>query len=808
LAKTSVAASRRRPSPPLAALDWLGPLDENLGARLRTFTPHGAMTIMTPKASRPTRLWPLLVGVLVGMATSSREGRAAAGDGPGQTGYLPRPVGPVIQVSDDDRKGHDLMLRVLQALRERESKYNIYYGTARVDEARQLLQAATTAEDHLKMGLRLTFAEMDLGNEKAALTQMAESQRIVEQTLDRMRPDAAAELQFLFGMVNLRHGETQNCCLLHNQDSCLLPIRGGGIHTRQEGARAAIEEFKKVVQIAPRGSDRYLEAIWLWNLAAMNLAEFPDGVPAEHRMDPQRFLSQEKFPRFMNIAGELGLDMNSLCGSVVADDFNNDGYLDLMVSTWDVREPLKFYASDGVGKFVDRTSEAGLDGIAGGLNMVQGDYNNDGRVDVYILRGAWLFAAGRHPTSLLRNNGDGTFTDVTFPAGLGEESYPGQTASWADYDLDGWLDLYVGGEEAATNRAPCRLYHNNGDGTFTDVADAAGVTNHRLAKGVVWGDYNDDRYPDIYVSNLGADNRLYRNNQDGTFTDVGLEAGVANVRASFPTWFWDYDNDGVLDLFVAAFDATMAQVANYYRGNNVESGMPRVFRGAPSGVFADVTKELGLEEPTLPMGSNFGDLDNDGWLDMYLGTGSPDYKMIIPNKLYRNHAGRRFSDVSEAAGMAHLQKGHGAAFADLDADGDQDVFMQMGGAYPVDKYVDALFENPGFGNNFIAVELVGVESNRFGVGSRLRVEIEENGHTRSIYRWVNSGGSFGCNPLRQQIGVGQATKVTRLEVSWPKTGQTQSFQDLSVNHIVRVTEGVSEPVVTGLPRAAFAGAAP
>jgi hypothetical protein len=244
-------------------------------------------------------------------------------------------------------------------------------------------------------------------------------------------------------------------------------------------------------------------------------------------------------------------------------------------------------------------------------------------------------------------------------------------------------------------------------------------------------------------------------------------------------------------------------VARYYLGRSIEKGTPRVFRGTPEGRFIDVTRELGLDEPTLVMGCNFGDLDNDGWLDMYLGTGSPDYKMIIPNKLYLNRAGERFADVSEAAGMAHLQKGHGTAFADLDADGDQDVFMQMGGAFPVDKYLDALFENPGFGNNFISVELVGVESNRFGVGSRIRVDVEENGSTRSIYRWVNSGGSFGCNSLRQQIGVGKAARVKRLEVYWPKSDRTHAFEDLPTNCIIRVTEGAKEYVETNLRPAEF-----
>jgi hypothetical protein len=740
----------------------------------------------------------------------SADNAASADVAEAQSGYRRRDVDPPIKISQADRDGHERMLRELAALRERESRSNAYYGTARLGEAQQLLKMAVAEEDRLKMLLRLTFAEMDLGLEAEALAHMAPAVEQVEKTSNRIRPDAAAELHFLFGMVHLRHGETQNCCLLHNKDSCLLPIRGGGIHTRQDGARAAISHFEKVVAIATRGSELYLEAIWLWNLAAMNLGEFPGGVPEDHRLEPARFLSREKFPRFINIADELGLDTNSLCGSVVAEDFNNDGYLDLMVSTWDVREPLKFYLNNGAGKFDDRTSAAGLDGIAGGLNMVQADYNNDGRIDVYILRGAWLFADGSHPCSLLRNNGDGTFTDVTFSAGLAEESYPGQTAAWADYDLDGLVDLFVAGEEGPNNRAPCRLFHNNGDGTFTNVARAAGVETHQLTKGSSWGDYNNDRYPDLYVSNLRSAppldgrNRLYRNNGDGTFSDMAREAGVLDVDSSFPTWFWDYNNDGVLDLFVAAYHANTAQVARYYLGQTIETGMPRVFRGTPEGKFVDATKELGLDEPTLVMGSNFGDLNNDGWLDMYLGTGSPDYKMIIPNKLYLNQQGQRFADVSEAAGMAHLQKGHGVAFADLDADGDQDVFMQMGGAYPVDKYVDALFENPGFGNNFISIELVGVESNRFGVGSRIRVDVDEDGKTRSIYRWVNSGGSFGCNSLRQQIGVGKATRVKRLEVFWPKSNETQVFDDLPTNGIARVTEGAQKYVETDLRPAEFA----
>jgi hypothetical protein len=736
--------------------------------------------------------------------------------GPLPSGYLPREVGPVIDLTDADRKGHDLMLRVIKAMRERETVYNQYYGTNGIAMAEAQRAAAQTDQQRLGGAIKLMFANLDFGNEAIALNLAEEVQQIAASIGDeRLGQETLAELNFFLGLVHLRYGETQNCCLMRNIDSCLLPIRGGGVHTKQEWSRQAVSYFRKSADLAKPGSDRYLDAIWLLNLATMTLGEFPMAVPEEHRLKPELFESKEEFPRLYNIAKDMGLDTVSMCGSVVADDFNNDGYLDMLVSTWDVRRPLQLYMNDGAGHFVDKAKEAGLDAIPGGLNMIQGDYNNDGRIDVYIFRGAWLFEGGKMAASLLRNNGDGTFTDVTFPAGLGEESYPGQAGGWSDYDLDGWLDLFVAGEAGPQNRAPCRLFHNNQDGTFTEVSVAAGVSTNQTTKGMTGGDYNNDRYPDIYLSNLGGRfvpgnavqkgsfNRLFRNNKDGTFTDVAEEAGVLAEGPTFGTWFWDYNNDGILDLYVANYDASTRDVALFYKGEAPPPLMPRVFRGTLDGKFVEATAELGITEPTLPMGSNFGDLDNDGWLDMYLGTGSPDYQMIIPNKLYHNIGGQKFIDISESAGMAHLQKGHGCAFVDLDADGDQDVFMQMGGALPVDSYADALYENPGFGNNWLSVELVGVDSNRFGVGSRIRLDVEDNGQARSIYKWVNSGGSFGCNSLRQQIGIGKATVVKRLEVYWPKSDTTQVFENLPANGIVRVTEGSDDLVKTGLRATEF-----
>ncbi len=494
----------------------------------------------------------------------------------------------------------------------------------------------------------------------------------------------------------------------------------------------------------------------------------------------------------------------NLCGSSVVDDFNGDGYLDIFTSTFDTAGQPHLFLNDGRGGFEDHTQAAGLKGLYGGLDAVQADYDNDGDVDILVLRGSWLEKGGHHPNSLLANDGHGHFTDVTFDAGLADVNFPTHSAAWADYDNDGDLDLYVGNETSKQVRAPSQLFRNNGDGTFTDVAAAAGVENLRYAKGVVWGDYDDDRYPDLYVSNLRGANRLYHNNGDGTFVDVAVALKVQKPIGSFPVWFWDFDNDGVLDLFVASYSSPVSQVAAYFLGQGSKSEPSRLYRGDGIGGFEDVTARCGLADyPMLVMGANFGDLNNDGFPDMYLGTGAPDYRNLMPNLCFLNQQGERFVDVTMASGMGHLQKGHGVSFADFDDDGDLDVFEQMGGAYPGDKFNDALYENPGFGNNWLGVDLVGTRSNRSAIGARLHAEVEppQMGSVHSVYRYVNSGGSFGANPLRRKRSASESAAMIRsLEVYWPTTGETQRFEKLPDNQLIRITEGQRDFTVVNLQR--------
>jgi hypothetical protein len=209
-------------------------------------------------------------------------------------------------------------------------------------------------------------------------------------------------------------------------------------------------------------------------------------------------------------------------------------------------------------------------------------------------------------------------------------------------------------------------------------------------------------------------------------------------------------------------------------------------------------KEAGVDRVYSPMGSNFGDLDNDGYLDFYLGTGDPNLSTLVPNRLFKNVAGKRFAEITASSRMGHLQKGHGVAFGDWDRDGAQDVFIQLGGAVHGDQYHNVLFQNPGQGNNWLSVKLVGKKTNRAAIGARIKVVTAPpspagrgaggEGAPLTVHRHVSSGSSFGANPLEQHFGLGKADRVARLEIFWPTSGETQVFHDIAVNQGLVVTE--------------------
>jgi hypothetical protein len=551
-----------------------------------------------------------------------------------------------------------------------------------------------------------------------------------------------------------------------------------------------------------------LKARWLLNIACMTLGEYPDNVPSKWLIPPRAFESDYQMPRFYDVAGNLGLDLSSLSGGTIVEDFDGDGNLDIMISSLAVHDQLRYFHNNGDGTFTERTEEAGLIGETGGLNIMQTDYNNDGWPDVLVLRGAWFGVEGHYPLSLLRNNGNETFDDVTEEAGL-LRFHPAQAATWFDYNNDGWLDLFIGNETTPGDTNRCELFRNNGDGTFTERAAEVGLDAIAFIKAVGSGDYNNDGWPDLYVSSRGQPKMLFRNEGPQSadkspkgawkFTNVGAQAGVTEPRFSFPTWFFDYDNDGWLDIFVCGFGIKdVGDIAADYLGLPTKAERARLYHNNHDGTFTDVTKEAGLYKVILGMACNFGDLDNDGYLDFYIGTGDPDLSTLIPNRMFRNTEGKFFQDVTTAGGFGHLQKGHGIAFADIDNDGDQDIFANMGGAYTGDIYRKALFENPGNSNHWVKLKLVGVKSNRAAIGTRIKVTVQAPAGKRSIYKTVNSGGSFGANPLRQEIGLGAAESIVELEVFWPTSGLTQRFSSLHLDRCYRISEGDSKPTLVQL----------
>ena len=714
------------------------------------------------------------------------------------TGCNPPPPSPRTEPGakeSPEATGHQRMVRLLAEYAETARKENRYYGDSLArDYNRQLEQLAASAPPQTRWKLcRLAgVAELRAGNEEKGIRLLETAYSLLPKVSSRIGVEYAAETVFRLGVGHMRRGETLNCCARFTPESCILPIRGGGIHTDQASSRQAIKYFAGAMELLPPGSDIYMASRWLLNIAYMTLDGYPAQVPLPYLIPEAAFHSKTDFPRFENVAPRLGIDRFNCSGGVVIDDFNNDGYLDVLSSTWEPGGQIRLFTSSGSGKFEDRTVGSGLEGIFGGLNLVQGDYDNDGYLDFLVLRGAWLADRGRQPNSLIRNRGGLRFEDVTFDAGLGESHYPTQTAGWADYDNDGDLDLYIGNETTKSLAAPCQLFRNEGNGTFRDVASEAGVANSRFTKGITWGDYDNDNDQDLYISNLGEENRLYRNNADGTFTDIAPEAGLTRPLKSFPVWTWDYDNDGNLDIFVSSYDGQTQDIARHLLGKPGKYRPAKLYRGDGRGGFTDTAAEAGLDFPMLPMGSNFGDLNGDGYLDFYLGTGDPEYASLMPNLMLLGGEEKRFVDVTMAGGFGHLQKGHAVSFADIDLDGDIDVFEQMGGAYIGDRYRDLLFENPGFGNHWIRVRCRGVTSNRSAIGTRIRVEVETGAARRSIYRSVTSGGSFGANPLSQLIGLGKCERITALEIHWPTSGTVQHFEDVRLDTAFSITEGSDE----------------
>jgi len=597
---------------------------------------------------------------------------------------------------------------------------------------------------------------------------------------DTVAGQALATLMYFQGVTALRRGENENCILCRGESSCIIPVSPAAVHIHPEGSRLAIGHFMEYLDQFPDD----LGARWLLNLAHMTLGEHPARVDPRYLISLERFQNSEfDIGRFRDIGHLVGINRLNQGGGGLMEDLDNDGYLDLFCPTWDATASAALYRNNGQGAFENRAAEAGDAGQLGGVYAVQSDFNNDGFVDIFVVRGAWLPYPVR-PT-LFRNNGDGTLTDETAEAGL---LHPANSisASWADYDNDGFADLFVCCETSHN-----RLYYNRGNGTFEETAGPAGIrgTELRPGKGAAWIDFDNDRYPDLYIDYLTPTpgGQLLHNQHDGTFADVSRDVGLDGPVAGFSCWAWDYDNDGWLDIFATSYDRNLASAVKGIMGEPHNGHTNRLYHNLEGRRFEDATREAGLDMVFLTMGSNFGDFDNDGWLDMYLGTGDPDISTLVPNRMFKNVAGRRFAEITGTTRTGNLQKGHSVACGDWDRDGDVDIFIEMGGATNGDKYHNILFQNPGQGNHWLTIRLIGTTSNRSAIGARIKL-VTAGDAPLTVHRHISSGSSFGASPLQQTIGVAQAQRIASLEIHWPTSGTTQVYRDVAIDQAIEITE--------------------
>ncbi len=641
------------------------------------------------------------------------------------------------------------------------------FFSPRMAAVRETRPAFELMQAHLGLAQLLAYD----GDMDGAIPHYEEAQRLARDGV----PGAVLTTQEMLGTAYLHRAEMDNGAYREPGELCLIPVAAGRAFPRTGDLDTALEHFSSYLQEKPDD----LEVRWLLNLAYMMRGQYPERVPPRQLIPPSAFASTDDVGRFVDVAPQAGVNVFATAGGVIVDDLAGSGRFDIVTSNFDTCGPLHYFGNNGDGTFTERSAAAGLSDQVGGLNLVQADYNNDGCTDLLVLRGGW---EAPQRNSLLKNNCDGTFTDVTAAVGLAKATST-QTAAWADVNNDGRLDLFVGNEDTAP-----QLFLNRGD-RFEDIAEAAGLGRLSYIKGVAAADYDNDGFEDLYVSNFDGPGILYRNNHDNTFTDVTAHAGVSGSGRGFATWFFDYDNDGWLDLFTTSYFMSVDETARTYLGLPHQAGTLKLYRNLGDGTFRDVTAAVGLDKVFMPMGANFGDVDNDGFLDIYLGMGTPSYASMAPHVLLRNQAGRRFADITASSGTGELHKGHGIAFADLDNDGDEDIVAEIGGATPGDSHAMRLFENPGQGNDWITLKLVGSKSNRSAIGARITVTVENEGRgRRSVFRSVGSGGSFGASPLEQHIGLGKSARIIAVDIWWPASNTRQHFDGIGKNQVVEIAE--------------------
>jgi hypothetical protein len=506
------------------------------------------------------------------------------------------------------------------------------------------------------------------------------------------------------------------------------------------------------------------------------------GISFVHRLgdDDMDNLIESNAPgcAFFDYDGDLDLDIYFVNGTYM------EGISQVRGRKYKGKLHNALYRNNGDGTFSDVTVQTGVGHQGMGMAVVTADFDNDGDQDIWVTN--W------GPNVFYRNNGDGTFTDITEEAGLSNDLC-GLGSTFLDYDLDGLLDLYVGnyveydpdykfyfaarkfpGPLAYQGQADI-LYHNNGDGTFTDVTRAAGVYNPEgRAMGVTSCDIDNDGDWDIFVANDGMMNYLYRNNGDGTFTDVALQTAAGfgqngEATSAMSGEFGDIDLDGFVDIIVP------------------DMAYSCIYRNTGLGYFEEMSARAGLAAACgqyVSWSGNFFDFDHDGYGDLFISNGHPHRLIGMEDLLLLNQAGSRFVNVSDRLGPDFQEKfvGRGSAAADFDNDGDLDILIVN-----LNERPRLLRSDGGNKRNWLMIHLIGTQSNTDAIGSR--AQLIAGGSTQTRWRMSNSG-YLSQGDYRLHFGLGEHRQGDRLEIRWP-TGRTQIIENIKANQVITIKEPTS-----------------
>lgn len=702
------------------------------------------------------------------------------------------PEGTILVSTVKQTPGTLRMVKILDSINKYSKPEDFFVlNTRRAEMFRQKLLVEKDPGKRLEYYIQYSNECLNAGNVDEAIGVLSQVINAMQLRWETLGNDQKI-LFDLLAISYMRKGELENCAANHNPQSCIIPIQGEGIHKLPLGSQNAIELYKMILAKFPED----LQSRYLLNIAYMTLGKYPDSVPRQWLIESSAFRQSNTGNIILkDVAARKNVDMNGISGGCVVEDLDNDGLLDIMASSYGLGDQIRYMHQQKDGTFKIETTSSGLVGITGALNLIHGDFNNDGFEDIVALRGGWWGKNAKFPFSLIRNNGNNTFEDVTFEAGV-YSPFPTQTASWGDFNNDGWLDLFV-----AHENYPCQLFVNY-KGKFKEESAKYGLNITLYVKGSVWGDVNNDGFPDLYLSTLNSTNKLFLNKPgkkpgERMFEDISRSAGVEEPFNSFPAWFFDFDNDGWQDIYVSGYDTKRFPVvgedeARDMLGLPAIGDLPRLYHNNGNNTFTDVSAAYGVNHIAYTMGCNFGDIDNDGWLDYYLGTGAPAYQAIVPNRFYHNIGGKKFEDITYATNTGHIQKGHGVAFADIDNDGDQDIYEVIGGAVEGDHFRNVLFENSSVtGNHWVKLKLQGTTANRSAIGARVRIKVKMgDGTEQNFFRIVNSGGSFGSQPLMISCGLGKASTIEEVEIRWPNAKQTtEIIKDIKPDSMIRVKEG-------------------